>query len=95
MIQSSSQGEKNRPFPTNFDTKHMIILPRQARDKHREHSKTNTAFSRRGGAAPGMGEPLLNVSYSNQKDRFGEKNVLFELFYIKNEHFTKTGSGQT
>jgi hypothetical protein len=30
-----------------------------------------------------MGEPLLNVSYSNQKDRFGEKNVLFELFYIK------------
>jgi hypothetical protein len=83
MIQSSSQGEKNRPFPTSFYTKHMIILPRQARDKHREHSKTNTAFSRRGGAAPGMGEPLLNVSYSNQKDRFGEKNVLFELFYIK------------
>ena len=25
----------------------------------------------------------------------GEKNVLFEPFIYKNDHFTKTGSGQT
>jgi hypothetical protein len=25
----------------------------------------------------------------------GENTVLFSHFYIKNEHFTKTGSGQT
>ena len=27
--------------------------------------------------------------------RNGEKNVLFAPFIYKNEHFTKTGSGQT
>ena len=29
-----------------------------------------------GGAAPGAGEPLLNVSYANQKDRFGHSHPL-------------------
>jgi hypothetical protein len=27
--------------------------------------------------------------------RSGEKNVLFAPFIYKNDHFTKTGSGQT
>jgi hypothetical protein len=53
----------------------MIILPRQARGKHRENSKKDAVFRT---AAVGI------------------RNLcIFEPFIYKNEHFTKTGSGQT
>jgi hypothetical protein len=59
----------------------MIILPRQARDKHREDSKKD-AFLQDPRDRDTLGES-------------GKKTRLCAPFYTKNDHFAKTGSGQT
>jgi hypothetical protein len=57
----------------------MMILPRQARDKHRENSKKDRFV-----AAPKGGGP-------NEV----RENGIFGPFIYKMHYFTKTGSGQT
>eukprot|EP01046_Picozoa_sp_COSAG06_P027078 COSAG06_NODE_2367_length_7000_cov_16.568179_7_plen_58_part_00 len=57
----------------------MIILPRQARDKHTEKLKKDAFFLDFGG------NDGLKV----------RKNGLFEPFKYKCDLFTKAGSGQT
>jgi len=58
----------------------MIILPRQARDKDWETQKEmHLAFS---GAAKAMAAQVRSTAFLRH-------------FYIRNDHFTKTGSGQT
>jgi hypothetical protein len=57
-----------------------IIVPRQARDKHREKSFQSTVSA---GARP------------NYRKLLGEKTALFAPFIYKMHYFTKTGSGQT
>eukprot|EP01046_Picozoa_sp_COSAG06_P016425 COSAG06_NODE_1087_length_10749_cov_1130.191174_7_plen_60_part_00 len=59
----------------------MIFLPRQARDKHRENSKTDRFL---------VGDHDAPLALPGMR-----KRVFFAPFYTKNAHFTKTGSGQT
>ena len=47
-------GEKTALFVHFLYSLQMIILPRQARDKHRGNSKTSTVFSQLRSAAPGV-----------------------------------------
>ena len=65
-----------------FSLHKTIHLPRQARDEHKETRK-------RGAASAGWRIPPVLWSV------VGEENGIFEPFIYKNEHFTKTGSGQT
>jgi hypothetical protein len=65
----------------------MINLPRQARDKHREALKTHAAT--RGVFSAGIPWPVVVILAVR-------KTPLFAPIYIYiNDHFTKTGSGQT
>jgi hypothetical protein len=79
-------GKKTALF-VRFYTK-FIILPRQARDKHRENSKKSTVF-------------LLQRAHAREaedatpRDQGGKKTPLFAPFIYKSHPFTKTGSGQT
>ena len=65
---------RKRHFLSTFYVK-IIILPRQARDKHREKSKKCRSLA---GAAAVRKTPLF-----------------LRTFLYKNDHFAKTGSGQT
>jgi hypothetical protein len=69
-----------------------IILPRQARDKHRENSKRDAVFRTRlkplSGEAPKCAQKLAHL----------QKQInarLFRTFIYKNDRFAKTGSGHT
>jgi hypothetical protein len=72
-----------------------IILPRQARDKHRENSKTMPFSQVRAvqgddsGAAPGRQPTGLSVR------RRKRSPFSFHFYTLKNDRFTKTGSGHT
>ena len=70
----------------------MIVLPRQTRDTHRENTqKRDPPFHPQVPAAS-----VLSCSGGQLQGTLpGEKNVLFAPFIYKNDHFTKTGSGQT
>jgi hypothetical protein len=60
----------------------MIILPRQARDKHRERDHSTKEYFRF------LATPSVNAS--------GKETPLFAMPFIYQMHdFTKTGSGQT
>jgi hypothetical protein len=64
----------------------MIILPRQARDKHRESSaKSTTVFLQAAGQ--------VTKSYTDLVVR--KPPFLSHSYIHSNEHFAKTGSGQT
>ena len=73
----------------------MIILPRQARDKHREHSTRDVLFS----YSTCDGEPFSGFTVSDdgatgKKNRFWISHL--SPFVAKNDHyFNKTGSRQT
>eukprot|EP01046_Picozoa_sp_COSAG06_P019111 COSAG06_NODE_1351_length_9765_cov_3.151976_4_plen_92_part_00 len=88
----------------------MISLPRQAPDKHRESTQSDMRFWtvwrdrrrrrdddgrwwRRGRAARADADALAWVRRA--ADGAGKKTALFEPFIYKNQHFTKTGSGQS
>ena len=75
---------RKTPLFAPFIYKNEIISPRQARDKHRESTQKKSGGFRMqvGGKAAGTGAAV-------------SKNGHFEPFIYKNEHFTKTGSGQT
>jgi hypothetical protein len=80
-------GRPGRVRATNavlepFSLHKTVHLPRQARDEHKETRK-------RGAASAGWRIPPVLWSV------VGEENGIFEPFIYKNEHFTKTGSGQT
>jgi hypothetical protein len=62
-----------------------IILPRQARDKHRQNSKKDAPFF-----APKNSWIAAASEYVLQKTPFFAMPLIH-----KNHHFTKTGSGQT
>eukprot|EP01046_Picozoa_sp_COSAG06_P010992 COSAG06_NODE_616_length_13755_cov_32.672452_9_plen_101_part_00 len=65
--------------------KPMIILPRQARDKHRENSK-KVRFLIRG---------VYAMKETKHWIQNGEKTPFLRChFVLKNDDFTKTGSGQ-
>ena len=86
-----------------------IILPRHARDKHRENSKREMHFSQ--ALELLMCVVALAASLTNNFDdsdplaeqaMFAQrgaivvrKTPLFEPYMYKMHHFTKTGSGQT
>jgi hypothetical protein len=77
----------------------MLILPRQARDKHRENSETDRFLA---GLGAGVGhEPdALNwrLEFQDRGDQGKENTLLLRChFYAKKQYFTKTGSaaGQT
>eukprot|EP01046_Picozoa_sp_COSAG06_P042921 COSAG06_NODE_5544_length_3414_cov_49.205430_4_plen_171_part_00 len=91
-------GTDNSLFYDTVFNLNTILLPRQARDKHRERK-----FNKKG--------PCLHVKILSQ-ERLGapavpgsrrgaiassavSKRLLFEPFISKNAHCTKTGSGQT
>jgi hypothetical protein len=73
---------KKRHFCAILNIK-RIILPRQARDKHRKTQKKSGCVPFRLGCAA---RPVTLP---------GEKTALFAPFIYKNQHFAKTGSGQT
>jgi hypothetical protein len=88
-----------------------IILPRQARDKHRENAKKSGVFFT--GIYPDDGSAFWDISSNvahnlsggswlfawNDEDEFYltvcENGPVFHFAYAKNGHFTKRGSGQT
>jgi hypothetical protein len=79
-----------------------IFLSRQARDKHTQEKFTGkSAFY--AGVHPDPDEDLHRraehipprVSRRVCGCHRGAKNASFAPFYTKNNHFTKTGSGQT
>ena len=86
------------PFLSNFYIK-MIILPRQARDKHSESIQKSAVFlqvnimwtSNNLECCPD--EPRSDIFFQRRL-YLGEKNVLFEPILYINDLFTKTGSGQ-
>ena len=88
----------------------MISLPRQAPDKHGESTQNDMRFWtvwrdrrrrrdddgrwwRGGRAARADADALAWVRRA--ADGAGKKTALFEPFIYKNQHFTKTGSGQS
>jgi hypothetical protein len=81
----------------------MIILPRQARDKHREKLKKErnvvSAGPIRLASDPSLAlfiAPVAPVAPDGVALMIGAGNASFAMpFYAKNDHFSKTGSGQT
>ena len=79
-----------------------IILPRQARDKHRESTPKKCRFpsvaaataGTEGGAGYEMSLKTVFMNYAIERGQV-RKLPSFELFYTKHTHFAKTGSGQT
>jgi hypothetical protein len=77
----------------------MIILPRQAQDKHRE-STQKRPFSQRSSSIAAAKSVTPSVARSAHKSLLRtrplvRKNAFCPPFHSKNDHFTKTGSGQT
>jgi hypothetical protein len=77
----------------------LIMLPRQARDKHRENSKKETRFLI---VSVGTLTNLIKLTDADGSgtidcDEFDQvlKRVFSRHFYTKDDKFTKTGSGQT
>jgi hypothetical protein len=77
----------------------LIMLPRQARDKHRENSKKETRFLI---VSVGTLTNLIKLTDADGSgtidcDEFDQvlKRVFSRHFYTKDDQFTKTGSGQT
>jgi hypothetical protein len=60
-----------------------VVLPRQARDKLWDRMDS---FEKR---------QTSSIYAGLHGTLFGKKTALFEPFIYKNQHFTKTGSGQT
>jgi hypothetical protein len=72
----------------------IIILPRQARDKHRENSKKSTDFF----AQDYYSEtPHGNLHLAGQADDHPGAKTPFGVLshFYRNGHFAKTGSEQT
>jgi hypothetical protein len=67
-----------------------IILPRQARDKHRESSTQKERGIFYIGA-----QHCLATALHAAGDGVGARKAFLEPFTQKNEHLTKAGSGQT
>jgi len=71
----------------------MIILPRQARDKHRESTQKREASFAGKEYGPGY---CLEVDWVESNGHCGGAgNASFAPFIYIYDHFTKTGSGQT
>ena len=71
----------------------MIVLPRRARDKHRESTRKGGVFRRRQ-------QPIdaHRQGYRDAPGSVSEKRFLFVHFFLQdytNHHFTKTRLGQT
>jgi hypothetical protein len=79
-----------------------IILPRQARDKHRESTPKKCRFpsvaaataGTEGGAGYEMSLKTVFMNYAIERGQV-RKLPSFEPFSTKHTHFAKTGSGQT
>eukprot|EP01046_Picozoa_sp_COSAG06_P015763 COSAG06_NODE_1021_length_11055_cov_7.993976_9_plen_186_part_00 len=93
-------------FAMPFDARKLIILPRQARDKHRESTQKETRFAQDqlgdgghgGGGGPGGGSTQGSVRpMAATLDMIGQvrKTLCLTTLYAKTRLFTKTGSGQT
>jgi hypothetical protein len=93
-------------FAMPFDARKLIILPRQARDKHRESTQKETRFAQDqlgdgghgGGGGPGGGSTQGSVRpMAATLDMIGQvrKTLCLTTLYAKTRPFTKTGSGQT
>eukprot|EP01046_Picozoa_sp_COSAG06_P015870 COSAG06_NODE_1032_length_11010_cov_13.156448_3_plen_99_part_00 len=67
-------------------------LPRQARDKHREENSKNrlAQLNELAALVDADGDGTITIW-----EFCGAKTPLFAPFIYKNDHFTKTGSGQT
>jgi hypothetical protein len=101
---SPTNQVRKRCFLSVFMLK-MIVLPRQARDKHRERSKKSGVFSQtvvqEGLVTNGfilwwkliLGIGMVLV-HTGKKRKRAPLSLLRHLMYAKNDHFTKTGSGQ-
>eukprot|EP01046_Picozoa_sp_COSAG06_P029484 COSAG06_NODE_2735_length_6368_cov_19.977987_5_plen_110_part_00 len=91
-------------FPLSLFRPKTIILPRQARDKHRESStrkeRLRAFFAGDLSMLPGL-EFLDTKGVMEGEDGFELESEIrctkrhFAPFIYKNDHFAKTGSGQT
>ena len=89
-------------FWSAFCLREMVTLPRQARDKHRESTQKAASFVQAIPRRP-ISRGTLDTSFNhwmptefNLAAKVKEKNAFFAMpFDAKNDHFTKTGSGQT
>jgi hypothetical protein len=74
------------------------MLPRQARDKHRENSKKGR-FLAGSSIAGGKGGGFHCDAKSGRGCDVGAENVFYGAMFIpgppENDHFDKTGLGQT
>ena len=89
----------------------MIILPRQARDKHRESTQKSAVFLQKNGSGGGILQQLDDDGLATLKAALlggdGSGLELLEVwkhplmfgatlrFLTQTDHFAKTGSGQT
>jgi len=73
----------------------MIILPRQARDKHRENSKRDRFLAANCKHMQQQWAALEALYTAKRAKAIGAKNGIFEPFIYKTDQFTKTGLGQT
>jgi hypothetical protein len=82
---------KKRSFWGKIICKHDD-LPRQARDKHREENSKNrlAQLNELAALVDADGDGTITIW-----EFCGAKTPLFAPFIYKNDHFTKTGSGQT
>jgi hypothetical protein len=87
---------KNASFWAFFILKMIIILPRQARDKHGNTLKKK-AFCAERPLRPDVWQRPCEHGHDGRLDpRYEEKRTFCTAIRIlKNDHFTKTGSGQT
>jgi hypothetical protein len=81
---------RKRPFLRCHFILKTIILPRQARDKHRENSKKDAFL---GGARLAL--PVPNGSPASVDGAKNACTISFARVYAKSDRFVKTGSGQT
>jgi hypothetical protein len=77
---------------STFYAHNVIILPRQARDKHREDTQKKGRSLRFGG----LGSGRMPFGHSGDiVTSWCEKRLVLSVFTYKMHHFAKTGSGQT